>query len=570
MDPWDLISAPAPQTAAPAAPAAGWDAVSSVQGDRAPVQITVRPSAPEASAPTAQPSQPGSDDGVNGAVGAAAGGFVRGIPIVGPYIDEGVKRAAAGVASALGENTYDEALAAIRKNDAANSAAHPNLETAGNVVGAVTSMIPLGATALGARALGIEGPTLLGRVAAGGASGAAINSADSAARGEDPLKGGIVGGVVGGAVPVAGAAISRAISPIRATASRQALTNTLDNEGVHLTAGDRTGSKPLRWLESSLGDMPGAGGAIAAVKDQQGQQFTAAALRRAGINSPLATPDVLQAANQRIGNVFETLSARHTLNYDRQFANDLATTVSRYDRKLPSQQREVFHNIINDIVMQQGRMPGAMYQTTRSDLTKMVQGLRNSDHTLSESLRGVRDALDNAMGRSIPAADQAAWQTARREWGHLKTIEKAMSGAGERTAEGYLSPSQLRNAVAVNNRGAYARGQGDMAELARAGEGILKPLPNSGTAPRSYMQHVATALSSGTGFAAGGPVGAAVGFLSPGLLARLLLSRPVQGYLGNQVAGRGVERAATQAVAGPAVGSEVAVSERRRDRSVAR
>src|SRR5438270_771317 len=83
------------------------------------------------------------------------------------------------------------------------------------------------------------------------------------------------------------------------------------------------------------------------------------------------------------------------------------------------------------------------------------------------------------------AADAAAWNEARGQWRNWKAIERASTGAGSATAEGYLSPSQLRTAVVGQGRGAYARGEGDLAELARAGEAVLRPLPQSGTAPRA-------------------------------------------------------------------------------------
>ena len=59
---------------------------------------------------------------------------------------------------------------------------------------------------------------------------------------------------------------------------------------------------------------------------------------------------------------------------------------------------------------------------------------------------------------------------------------------GRRGARGITRSAQAlarKNGDTVTqNRRAYARGQGDFADLARAGEGVMKPLPNSGTAPR--------------------------------------------------------------------------------------
>lgn len=498
---------------------------------------------------------------------AAAGGFVRDIPIVGPAIDAGAKKAAAGIRSLIHGTPYDAELQAVTDYAKGVAERNPISDTVGGVAGNINALAPLGMTAIGARMLGITGPSAIARMGAGAATGAGIGTADTAVRGGDLATGAGIGAAAGALGPAVGAAAGRLISPLRTPAERQALVNVLEQEGVPMTAGDRTGNRPLRWMETSLGDLPGSGGAISAAKEQQGQAFTAAALRRAGETADLATPDVMHGAATRIGNQFEQLSARNALQYDQPFAQDIANTVGRYDRVLNSQQREVFHNYVQDIISQpNGQMAGNVYQEARSRLSRQSHNIAQTDPTLSEALRGLRDALDAGMTRSISPADAAAWNQARGQWGNMRTIEKAMSGAGERTAEGYVSPQQLRTAVANRNRPAYVRGQGDLAELARAGAGVLHPLPNSGTAPRAFMSNLATLLSTGGGGAAAGIPGALAGAVAPGVLARALLSGPVQGYLANQAAGPRTQTALARVLAGPNREGALALSEDERRR----
>jgi hypothetical protein len=503
------------------------------------------------------------------AVNAFTGGFIRDLPIVGPTIESGAQKAAAGIRSLIHGTPYQDELKAV--GDYAKGAAenNPGLTMAGGVAGNITALAPVGMTAIGARALGITGPSAFARIGTGAVTGAGIGAADTAVRGGDIPTGTMIGAAGGAIGPALGAAASRLISPLRTPPERQALVNILERENVPMTAGDSTGNRPLRWMETSLGDLPGAGSAISGAKEEQGQAFTRAALRRAGEAADLATPDVMQTAATRIGNDFNTLSARNTLQYDRQFAQDVANTVGAYDRTLNSQQRQVFHNYVQDIVSQpNGQMAGDMYQIARSRLSRQANNLykSNSDVQLADALTGLRDALDNGMRRSISPADAAAWDTARAQWGNMRTIEKAMGGAGERTAEGYLSPQQLRTAVKMRNPSAYVRGHGDLAELARAGAGVLQPMPNSGTAPRAYMQHLATAAlpaigGGGAGYAAGGPEGAIAGALAPGLLARALLSGPGRAYFANQAAGPRTQAALARALMGPSREGALAVSE---------
>lgn len=324
----------------------------------------------------------------------------------------------------------------------------------------------------------------------------------------------VLGAVAGGVSPNV---LSRAVTPLPSNPARQRLVDILADEGVtSLTAGQRTGNKALQYGEDMLGNAPGAGGSAANIRQRGQEQFTEAAMRRAGAG-PDATPEVLAQNSDRLGNEFRALSARNDLVPDNQFVTDVVAAARNYRRVPDSQQRQMVQGYIDDIVahVNTGSMPGAQYQEMRSRLSRQANSLRNSDPTLSEALRDMRNALDNAMGRSISPADREAWQRARREYGAQRTIEKTASRAGEATAEGQLVPANLRNTVSAENRGAYARGEGQFSELARAGAGVMAPLPNSGTAQRLNATNIAML-----------PVTATIG--------RALMSRPVQGYLGNQ------------------------------------
>jgi hypothetical protein len=186
---------------------------------------------------------------------------------------------------------------------------------------------------------------------------------------------------------------------------------------------------------------------------------------------------------------------------------------------------------------------GEKYQNMRSMFSADAKRLQNSDPAQAQAYRDLRNALDNGMTRSIAPEDAAAWGDARQKWGNLKDLEKAAGAAGENAAQGYISPAQLKAAVSAGNkRGAYARGQGDLAELARAGVGTMTPLPNSGSPGRANAQHFAQLLGGVGGAFAGGGEGALAGLAAatagPAVLGRALMSKPVQAYLSNQLAPR--------------------------------
>lgn len=342
--------------------------------------------------------------------------------------------------------------------------------------------------------------------------------------------------------PAVIAAARRGVTPLPATAERTTLANTLRGEGVDLTAGQATGSRPLQWAESTFGDMPGSGGRAARTMTNQGEQFTGAALRRVGENAERATPDVIDNAFRRIGGQFDAVAARNHVTADAPLGRALVNVEDEYNNLVgPTQRAPVVANTVQDIrdivAGNGGHITGEQYNALTSRLARQARGAQ-ADPQLQEALRGTREALDDAMERSLHAsgntADREILREARNQYRNLMVVEKAATGAGSNAAEGLISPSQLRNAVVQQNRRSYARGQGDFADLARSGEALLKPLPQSGTAPRQNLQHVLTMLGGAAGGAAGGFPGAAAGIVAPAAAGRVLMSRPAQTYLQNQ------------------------------------
>ena len=145
-----------------------------------------------------------------------AGMALSGIPVLGAYVPqaEAAVRAAAQPLTGVGEPgaTYAERYAKnlpLRQADYATAEREqPIASTALQLGGGMAALAPLGATALGARALGATGP-MLARIPLGAASGAGIAAADAAARGQDVGTAAGIGGVVGGALPAIGGAVGK-------------------------------------------------------------------------------------------------------------------------------------------------------------------------------------------------------------------------------------------------------------------------------------------------------------------------------------------------------------------------
>jgi hypothetical protein len=280
---------------------------------------------------------------------------------------------------------------------------------------------------------------------------------------------------------------------------------TLADEGITgLTAGQRTGSKPLQWFESALGDMPGAGGAASELEATGKRQLNTAVMKRIGSNADTVAPEAVDDAVGAIGDTYKKLAARNTLKIDEKFGQDVGDVLGQYNKVLAPKQKADVAEIAADILDRKSQfgskgIPGEQYQADRSRLTTLARGAKD-DAELSQAYKGLRDALDSAMGRSITPEDKLAWQTANRQYANWKKLQKALTTA----TDGNVSPQKLRSVVASGDNGQFARGKGDFADLARAADVVMKPLPNSGTAPRQWVQHAITAGSAALGGGLGG------------------------------------------------------------------
>ncbi len=397
--------------------------------------------------------------------------------------------------------------------------------TAGEYARTIGEFAPMalgGAGAVG-KALNVVAPALMSETAGQLTEG---TEAEPYAR--------IAGAFAGGVVP-------RVITPLPADAIRRGHIGTLEKEGVTaLTAGQRTGSAPLRWTESVAKDTPWGGGKAMKMETQAAEQYTAAILKRAGIKADRATPEVLDQAFTDLGRKFEHLGNSTVMRVDRKLSDDMSKAIGDYNDLVPEAMRApIIAKGAHDLMMQAnangGRLPGTAYQAFRSRLETMRRASAN-DPQKAKAFGDMRDALDDAMERSMPTPRAKQWGEVRREYKNLLTIEKAATGAGENAANGLISAAQLRAAAKQQGKRAYTRGKDDFGELARAGEAVLKPLPQSGTAPRA----AASALLGigGTAFSGGNVLaGLAAAAAEPALraaLARSIMSKPVQNALANQ------------------------------------
>jgi hypothetical protein len=474
-----------------------------------------------------------------------AGMALRGVPVLGAYVPqaEAAIRAVAQPFTGVGEagETYGERYA---RNLALQQAQYAQAERESPAAsallqagGGIAATAPLAATAAGGRLLGATGG-LLSRTAMGGASGAGLSYLDALARGEDPYAAAQTGGVIGAAAAPIASAVGRAITPFRSDAARAAAVRTLEQEGVTgLTAGQKTGSW-LRYPESSLGEISGAGDNLAA------QQYTQAVLRRAGINAEEALPPAINKGFEDIGKQYEQAAAKTAIwgtgNLE-QLGNELQDSITRFARLTqgaPAKAPEHYLGRIIDAVDQNGGIiPGKVFQSISSDMARDVRSASNPD--VIRTLGEMRNALNDAMERGAQGTPyETIWRQLNQRYRNLLTVQNAVGGAGEAAAQGVISPAQLRMAVGRQN---YGRGRSSFDDLIRAGTQAMTPLPQSGTAPRSFWMQTVPGAIAGFGYGAyqGDPskmfFGGLAGAAAAPIAGRALMHPVSQRYLANRL-----------------------------------
>lgn len=362
----------------------------------------------------------------------------------------------------------------------------PLMETPGGKVGSL-----LGNAALMAPVFAAPGAnTMLGSAMAGGALGATqpVPTGDSRA---DNVALGALGGLAGQA---GGQIMGRLARPVQSQLNPEmgALARKAADYGIELTPAQQTGSKPLKIIESVLEDLPFTADRAAKGKQAQREQFSRAVLSTVGEDSTLATPEVLNAARERIGSEFKRLTQESKI----KFGDDFLDTLAKVEGDTTSFSSPSIKNAVDKALelASKGEISGKEYQKVRTVLGKASNdAFKGNNSELGQALKQIKSALDDAADKSIADADKEAWRLARKQWQNLKVIEKAAAPTSADAVAGNVSPAKLAQALMQADKQGYTYGtRGDaLSDLARIGQGFVKDqIPDSGTSGRTYWRSV--------------------------------------------------------------------------------
>lgn len=394
---------------------------------------------------------------------------------------------------------YDSNLAVQRGVDQADASQMPITRGAGQVTGAVVApgamtggrFIAAAPTALQAAGRGAGVGAMAGAAYGAGSSvGPAENMIEGARDGAG--MGAMTGGVLSGGGRVVGSAIGNATRGAM-TSPRGQMVQTLTDNGVSLTPGQRMGGLP-QTVENLAQRAPILGPAIRGARERGVESLNRAVGNRAldaiGEGVPANVPvggEMVQQVQSRLGEQFtRAYSMVPDFVPDEPLMQGLGR-IGQAKTDLPPQMQQQFDAIIGErLARLQGNVSGEQVGAIRTELSGLAAGYTRSQDPaqqgLGNMLNEVADELDGAITRANPEAG-AILGNARDGYADYIRLERASTAAGGRP----FSAGQLETAVKASDgsvrRGAVGRGDARMQDLSTAARTIMPDqFGNPGTA----------------------------------------------------------------------------------------
>ncbi len=424
----------------------------------------------------------------------------------------------------------------------------PGSPDVGRVVGNIVATAPVAAAVPGAAA-----PSLLARTGAGmvgGAGSGALQPVFNTDNGDfwsQKAKQAAIG-VAGGAVaPALVSGAARIISPNASLPTSQA--RQLMDAGVTPTPGQILGGGANR-IEEAAQSVPLVGDAIKAARGRAVQDFNRSAIdqalapigERLHPDTPLGR-EAISEMHDKVSAAYDKLLPQLKVQADPPFVANMRSLWQGAQGLTPDMAKK-FDSTLEHTVLRKfspgGGMTGESFKEVEGDLGKLAKDYSTSalasERELGGALKQTQAELRDLLTRSNPQhADEL--NRINQAFASSLRVEGAAGRIG--SDQGIFTPAQMLSSVRQMDpsmrKGAFARGEAPMQNLAEAGKAVLgNKVPDSGTPFRSvamaapalgamYMANPAAAI--GTGAVVAGAVGA---YTRPGtsLLASLLASRP--------------------------------------------
>jgi hypothetical protein len=405
-----------------------------------------------------------------------------------------------GIGQMLGLVSRDDVAESRKRDEALMNTTGAKV---GNLVGNVamlapTAMIPGANTVTGAATIG----ALTGLAQPSTSTGETI--ANLALGGAGGAGGQAIANKVGNIVKQAGTELSL---------GQQASAKAGQDIGMRLTPGKASGSTVLQKLEAAAESNPMTAGGFDSIKQGNQKALNRAAAKAIGESADELSTPVLARAEQRIGQVFESVKDKTPVPLD-TVTNKLAALIQDTEGMIGQNGSLAENGLIKRLgdFTAQGGATREQLRDLSSKLGKMGKTnmtTQTGDRELGQALFAAQDLVEDSIQGTLSKAQQAAYAEARGQYKNLMNLTAKTNVVNP--SSGNVSGRGLANTLMQKDRGGFTMGRNetDLYNAARFVQAFPDIVGNSGTATRS--------------------MGAAdyVTGLPGNMLTRLYLSRPV-------------------------------------------
>ena len=255
---------------------------------------------------------------------------------------------------------------------------------------------------------------------------------------------------------------------------------TLERAGVtDVSAGQKIGSEALMRLEDNLGPSTTAQTQLTqAVAREAGIVSDAGVISQSAIQSNLARlRDGFNRADDLAGGIPTQVEGMNAVNLV-SAAEEMMSEGVKVPKVLVNVANEIGNAFVDGKVLN-----AATIKQMRAKLNKALKTYapamdKQIERELAEDLL---ETLDDMVKRQISETSPEfldEFAKIRQQYRAHLTMERALTGGGAAKAAGIITPESLASATARREGVSYTRGTGsDLAELARASQEVLTPLP---------------------------------------------------------------------------------------------
>lgn len=261
--------------------------------------------------------------------------------------------------------------------------------------------------------------------------------------------------------------------------------------GMRLTPGQATGSRALQQLEAKLESQPMTSGPFNTIRDNNQRVLNRAVAQAIGEEATVVDSRILANADQRLGNIFESVRDQRVRQIaPQEFVTRLQTINDEFEGLLPNGQTVAQHPLVQRLTRyaETGQASGEQLGGLTSKLSRAIHKEMtgpSGDREMGQALSQVKEYVDDLVEQGLTGEQLQAYRTARHQYRNLLNITRNLGTVNP--SSGNVSGANLANALQKADRRGFLMGGNatPMYNAARFAQAFKPIVGDSGTATRS-------------------------------------------------------------------------------------